>query len=98
MVSQNGDIQIEVDTIDNILNGQEATYIKMDVEGAELLSLMGAEETIRKYKPKLAICVYHRFDDLLTIPKYIKSLSSEYKFYLRAHDKPYFFDLVLYAI
>ena len=97
-ISSDGDIQIEVDTIDNILNGQSATYIKMDIEGAELPSLMGAENTIRNYKPKLAISVYHKYDDLLTIPKYIKSLNSEYKFYLRVYYKPYFNDLVLYAV
>ena len=97
-ISQNGEIQVEVDTIDNMLNGQSATYIKMDIEGAELPSLIGAEKTIRNYKPKLAISVYHKYDDLLTIPQYIKSLNNGYKFYLRAHDKPYFFDLVLYAV
>ena len=70
----------------------------MDIEGAELPSLKGAENTIRHYKPKLAISVYHKYDDLFTIPKYIKSLNNEYKFYLRAHYKPYFNDLVLYAI
>ena len=98
LISQNGDTHIEVDTIDNILNGQAATYIKMDIEGAELPSLIGAEKTIRNYKPKLAISVYHRHDDLLTIPHYIKSLNNEYKFYLRAHYKPYFNDMVLYAV
>jgi hypothetical protein len=98
VISSEGAIQIEVDTIDNVLSGEGATYIKMDIEGAELPSLIGAKETIRNYKPKLAISVYHKHDDLLTIPKYIKSVNSSYKFYLRVHYKPYFNDLVLYAI
>ena len=97
-ISSDGDIQIEVDTIDNVLNGQRATYIKMDIEGAELPSLIGAKNTICNYKPKLAISVYHKYNDLLTIPKYIKHLNNEYKFYLRVYYKPYFYELVLYAI
>ena len=57
----------------------------MDIEGAELEALRGAAKTIRRCKPKLAICVYHRREDLITIPQFIKSISSGYKLYLRGH-------------
>lgn len=39
-------------------------YIKMDIEGSEMAALMGAKETIKRHKPYLAICVYHRKNDL----------------------------------
>jgi hypothetical protein len=96
-VSDAGNTIVEVDTIDNILQGQRATFIKMDIEGAELNALKGAEQTIKKYKPKLAICVYHKADDFTTIPQYIKSLVPEYKLYFRVHRcSPQ--ESVLYAV
>jgi hypothetical protein len=89
-ISDYSDTVVEVDTIDNVIlrgwGGDGVTFIKMDIEGAELNALKGAEQTIRKYKPKLAICVYHKANDLITIPQYIRSCVSEYKFYFRAHQ------------
>jgi FkbM family methyltransferase len=97
LTGEQGDLKIEVDTIDSIVGDDAITYIKMDIEGAELMSLKGAEKTIVNYKPKLAICVYHKPEDLITIPQYINSLRSDYKFYLR-HHRPISTDTVLYAI
>lgn len=57
--------------------------IKMDVEGAELMALSGAENTITEYKPKLMISVYHRNEDLFVIPAFIKSLRPDYKLFIR---------------
>lgn len=71
--------------------------IKMDVEGAELESLKGARETILRNRPKLAICIYHKPEDMTEIPLYIKSLVPEYKFFVRHHSN-YFAETVLYAI
>jgi FkbM family methyltransferase len=88
-------VTIMADTLDRICGG-EATYIKMDIEGAEMNALRGAAETIKKNKPKLAISVYHRKDDLLTIPSLIKSLCNKYVFYFRIH-KYIGVDAVLYA-
>jgi FkbM family methyltransferase len=64
---------IVLDTIDNIC-GAKATFIKMDIEGAELKALSGATKTIRQNRPKLAVCVYHRTEDLITIPQLIKRM------------------------
>ena len=92
----NGDIEVEINTIDNIIK-DKVTYIKMDIEGMELASLKGAEKTIKKYKPKLAICIYHKNEDLWEIQNYLKSIVPEYKFYIRAH-REVIIELVLYAI
>ena len=73
------------------------TFIKMDIEGAELNALKGAEQIILKERPKLAICVYHRPKDIFEIPSYILSLHSDYKFYLRSYSEG-ILETVLYAI
>ncbi len=57
-------------------------FIKMDIEGAEVQALQGAWKTIQTFKPKLAICVYHKTDDLFKIPFLVKEIVPEYKLYL----------------
>ena len=72
-------------TIDEVVERERpgrVDVIKMDIEGAELKALRGAEDTIRKYRPKLAISAYHRPDDLIVIPQHISSLSLGYEFFL----------------
>ncbi|MGA2405361.1 MAG: FkbM family methyltransferase [Bacteroidales bacterium] len=95
-ISEYGDKEILVDSIDNLC--PDATFIKMDIEGAELEALKGAAETIKKNQPKLAICIYHRPEHLFEVPIYIKSLCLEYKFYIRQHRQEISGELVLYAI
>lgn len=92
-----GDCEVEVDMIDNVLQGERATYIKMDIEGAELAAIEGAKNTIMTCKPRLAVCVYHKKEDLITIPQAILAISPHYKLFLRQH-LIYAHELVLYAI
>lgn len=61
------------------------TFIKMDIEGAELKALKGAEKTIRENHPKLYVCAYHRDEDMFTLPLKINELCPEYKIYYRHH-------------
>jgi len=72
--------------LSNILGDKKVTYLKLDVEGAELEALYGSQEIIIKQKPKLAICVYHKLDHLWEIPFYIKSIVPEYEIFLRHHS------------
>lgn len=58
-------------------------FIKMDIEGAELAALKGAEQSIRRFRPKLAISVYHQLQDFWEIPQWIDSLGLGYRFHLR---------------
>lgn len=96
-ISENGNIQIEVDSIDNVLKERRVTIIKMDIEGAELQALIGAQNIIARERPKLAISVYHKANDLITIPKYLSNILNGYNFYLRRHS-PFSLETVLYAI
>lgn len=57
-------------------------FIKMDIEGAEPVALEGAIETIKRFKPKLAIAIYHSMDDFVNIPNWITKLNLGYKIYL----------------
>jgi FkbM family methyltransferase len=58
-------------------------FIKMDIEGAELEALKGSEAVLRRFKPKLAITVYHDFKDFWMIPQFLDGLGLNYRFYLR---------------
>lgn len=97
-IIEGGKIEVAVDKIDNIVSGQDKVgFLKMDIEGSELNALKGAEEVIKRDKPILAICVYHKKEDLVTIPQYIKALYPSYKLYLRSHAR-WSRELVLYAL
>lgn len=89
-------VVVEATSIDEVLSGKKATFIKMDVEGSEMQSLKGARETIMNYAPRLAIAVYHKPEDLFDIPLYILSLNSNYRFKLR-HYSSCSCETVLYA-
>lgn len=83
-ISKDGDIEVDVVKLDDFFKKNEIpTFIKMDIEGAELAALKGCAETICNYKPKLAICVYHKPEDIFEIPEYILSLNHRYKMWLR---------------
>lgn len=63
-------------------NLQKIDFIKMDIEGAEPYALKGAIETIKKYKPKLAIAIYHSWEDFTNIPIWILNLNLGYEIYI----------------
>ena len=83
--------------MDDHLQGEAVSFIKMDIEGAERAALRGAEQLIRRCRPDLAICVYHSISDLFEIPLYIHSIVPEYRLYLR-HHTPVFCETVCYAV
>lgn len=95
-LEETGENVVDVTTIDSVVNGEKVTFIKMDIEGAELNALKGAKNTIIKNRPRLAICVYHKYADIFEIPQYILSLVPEYRFYLR-HYTTVEWETVLYA-
>ena len=90
-------IQVEAVALDNVEFEETPTFIKMDIEGAEKEALFGAKNMISAYHPKLAICVYHRWEDLFELPLLIKEFYSDYKLYIR-HYSDHFAETVCYAI
>ncbi|MCM1537617.1 MAG: FkbM family methyltransferase [bacterium] len=89
--------------LDVMFKDKKVTLIKMDIEGAELSVLKGGRELLSTKKPVLAICVYHKPEDLVEIPQFIHSCCPEYRLYLRkyrdhARSPRGEYELVLYAI
>ena len=83
---KSGDYIFKTESIDHLLEIgriEKLDFIKMDIEGAELAALKGAEQSIRRFKPDLAITVYHSLGDFWQIPQYLDSLGLGYSFYLR---------------
>jgi len=83
--------------LDDIMGDQRVTFIKMDIEGAELRALAGARRVIEDQKPTLAVCVYHHIRDLWEIPLAMHELVPEHKLYLRHHTNLEY-ETVCYAV
>jgi hypothetical protein len=66
-----GDLRVPLTTIDTLAEEfglNRVDFIKMDIEGAEVAALMGAEGTLAKQRPRLALAGYHNQEDSETIP------------------------------
>lgn len=84
-------------SLDTVLRGKRVTVLKFDIEGAEMRGLQGAQEIIRNQKPKLAICLYHRPEDLWEIPCKIHEINPDYRMIVKHHSGCNYTDTVLYA-
>jgi FkbM family methyltransferase len=85
-ISEDGELTIEVDRIDDVLT-DVPTFIKIDIEGSELEALRGAERTIALHGPRLAVSVYHSSSDFWKIPELVLSLNPNYDVYLRHYTE-----------
>jgi FkbM family methyltransferase len=72
-------------------------FIKMDIEGAELNALKGSMNTIIKFKPKLAISIYHSLNDFVDIIRFLNEIVPEYHFYL-GHYTTHLEETILFAV
>lgn len=96
-IVDSGNAKVPVVPLDNVIDENGVTFIKMDIEGAELEALKGAAETIKRFKPKLAISIYHKPEDIIDIPGYIMDLNRGYRFFIR-HYTNWTVDTILYAL
>ena len=71
--------------IDEVLGNRKITFIKMDIEGAEFHALTGMQDIIRKNRPIIAMCVYHRRDDFYKLTDFVERLDSSYRFFFRQY-------------
>lgn len=97
---QNGD-RVQTITIDDYVVGaglSRVDFIKMDIEGAEVPALRGALQTIRHFQPRLAICLYHKWDDVMTIPQVIHETGVDYRFAFKWVQLSDGWEAVLHAI
>lgn len=85
-LSETGNEVVTLDAIDNVLKGRRTSFIKLDIEGAEYQALLGAKETIKKYKPRMAISVYHKPQDIIEIPALLLGFHEDYRFALRQYS------------
>jgi FkbM family methyltransferase len=98
-IVESGDVIVPVTKIDDVLAGYEGgnMLIKMDVEGAELEVLKGAKSTLLSNKPRLAICLYHKPEDIIDIPVFLSDLVPEYRFFIRHNNLYNMTETVLFA-
>lgn len=96
-MSDSGTVQGQVISLDEYFGTEKGvSFIKMDIEGAEVQALSGARRVISMQHPKLAICIYHKPEDVWEIPMIIKEIYPKYKLYIR-HHTDLFNETVCYA-
>ncbi len=91
-------VETRVAAVDSILCGLAASYIKADVEGADIETILGMKKTLQNFKPKLNFAAYHRFEDIFRLPLLIKQINHEYKIFLRHHPYIPAWDTNLYCV
>ncbi|MCI8494290.1 MAG: FkbM family methyltransferase [Lachnospiraceae bacterium] len=93
--NDNSKSEMKMIALDDFLT-EPYTFLKADIEGFEYNMLLGAQNSIVRYKPKIAVCIYHNSVDFYDIPLLIYSFESGYKFAVRHHSNKWD-ETVLYA-
>ncbi len=99
-LGEGGGIEVECVRLDDLrdeLGGASPTFVKVDIEGAELDALAGAASLVRECRPMIAIAAYHRQDHLWRVPLAVRALWPGYALFLRPHNEEGW-DLILYAV
>ena len=75
--------EIETVALDDVLAGKRIPFIKMDIEGAEYEALLGARKLIMENRPRMAISVYHKYEDFVTLADLVLKMHPDYKISFR---------------
>jgi FkbM family methyltransferase len=81
-VGEGTSVLVPLTTIDSLvaeLKLPKVDYIKMDIEGAERKAIAGARETIARYRPRMALCIYHLKDDPVVVPQLVHQAFAGYR-------------------
>lgn len=86
-----------------VIKDSKCTFLNADIEGNELELLRTMEDIIVRDRPVIAICLYHKKEDIVEIPKYLSTILTNYTFKLRKYTAWIMnfnrnHELVLYAI
>jgi FkbM family methyltransferase len=95
-----GSMIVHSTSIDDFVRSQHLdrlNLIKLDIEGAELHALKGGMDSIKKFRPSLAISIYHTYEHFFEIPLFIAGALLDYKFHIDYYD-PFCIDTIFYAI
>jgi FkbM family methyltransferase len=90
-------IEVNCRRLDGLLAGAAPTFIKMDIEGAELDALDGTKEIIARHQPIMAVCAYHKCDHLWIIPQLLRAANADYRIFLRRYAEDCW-ETVYYAV
>lgn len=83
--------------IDDFMEGRKVSYLKMDIEGAEKSAIKGAQKLIKQHSPMLAVCLYHKYEDIRELFSLVDGLG-DYNYYIRAQRNSVVTEYVMYAI
>jgi len=98
VVADGGTVELQCRTLDTMLgDAQCPTFIKMDIEGAEVQAIPGGAGVISRCRPIMAVCAYHRCDHLWIIPKLLKAVLPDFKIFLRRYAEECW-ETVYYAV
>jgi FkbM family methyltransferase len=95
--SEDGSIEVRLSQLDELIGDGSPTFIKLDVEGNELSALRGSKTVLRRTQPVVAVCIYHRPEDLWEIPRFLSETLPNHRMFLRVHEHDGF-ELVVYAV
>jgi len=96
-ISNIGNTEVVVYSLDEKLYKEHPYFIKLDIEGFEKQALLGSTKIIKNLSPILAVCIYHLPSDLWEIPILLEKINPNYRFYIRTHDEDGL-QIVLYCI
>ena len=97
VVADGGTVELECRSLDSALGAVSPSLIKMDIEGGEIHAIPGGADTIARSSPVMAVCAYHRCNDLWVLPGLLKEANPDYEIFLRRYAEECW-ETVYYAV